>query len=1718
MLQHPHIGRHLHTLILGDYVYLQQDTVIIQDWDWTRPWCMPIELPRATLRDLPKTNENDADSLEEGERSPFPIASTPVQAASPSRRLSSGASPMSASALRLLSPKSPSQPTAVVSSSPFGAHDITSLTSRFETMADEDGGDSTHKREDNDHHDEDNDEDEDEDDGVVLTSDVSLPAVSEGPLETDPVIQLTQCLANLPRHRVRSLTIRATDTEGIPLRVAVDILHQLALTDIRTVALTIKDDELHIGTLLQLFVTLVTSIPSMEMPHAPLRSISINEGLVSLQNGALFVVHDFFCRSRPRVQLPLLSSEANEEEMATFPSQIALSAAQIRVIEEALLSLDVYVQDVVQVDPALLVMSTEATQAATASVSHKASLMWIDRFNTWCLRQRQATISQRKRDSRSLLHASTLMPSSQQQINDHDDTVHDDASAAVARKMTPTLTFYPASYVDNPLHKDPFDRIHRDLFWTSYVFALAKPELRLFATLFAHAEEAIEHVSLVNLQLTDTSLRELLTLTDLDGGGSEGTVSETRHPAAWLSHVRSLALTHNQLTDAALTSLAQTCFQEEHEAGASLTSLDVSHNGGITLLGVKTLLVALNQLKLTSLRRLVLSHTALKEDRSTQYLPPGTVLTEYYPFYKELPRRKGDDTKKPLEIELVQLLIDSLLTHAELEELLLAEHIRLDRTRLELSTNAHLLRQETQGMAMICASRPFLTHLILRQNHLQDDQVVDISAAIQFLPTLAVLDVSYNLLTNVGISLLAETLLIYGDELHVEYLDVSFNAGGFVIPNVHRALDHYFASHRPDGPGMVGTSSSSCSSLYQRRKGLSSLMVRQQDHPRGNLLGHRSAFAGGAWPMIYLHHHDEDAMHCYRPYLLIQTRPGTPLQREACQLPVGFEPEVSGGDVLVDLSGLVMDGAPAMRQQMDTFLAHAQRLFHDHQHNITTAAPMGTMSLILDHASLDASFFTTLPKYMDGLVTLSLQYANMDDTQAMHLEYALSPRLAPAVSVSVSVSVAVDGTPASSASSASSASVATATSTPLASATMSAMTHLRSLQLQGNLISDTGAQALLAYAAQPSSLALRHLSLARNALLKEVINGEALAKFVGKRPPPALHGPALLLSLDLSYTSLQDTTALLLARTLAHPHCLLEVLNVSFTQITATAAMRILQALNTNRGLKSGIRSLRSLDVSYNTLPNVMLMMVLLKLPQGFPLLETVYLMQEHLQQSTTMTTAPPSASSLNPTARSSESSLHTVSLARLLASSDPLAPSTLAAVDTTCTHEDLEMMALELLQEEALALQQVVLYPVTRTRALPPKISPLLRRLYETPVDMGVDRREPPAAAAAAAAAEVEPPLDLRQLYPTLEPCQQYFDASSRRLSIVIRQTDHTRVPLAVARTRIKNSVFQNPLYASALDVSFVFLSSAAVAPSSATATASTATHHRSSVRGGETAASSSHAASTTGSIFHDFIHAYVLGERALSQARWRSLTLIFTVLLEEDLMALCDAFRVIGGPASPATLRVFCGTFVPAAAAATTMSSSASALSLSHSLHRSQPPPSRSLAATAASKATAASSSGYSAYSATAASTSRALAPPSVASTTTPIKRYGTPTKFRSPPSSLASLSSPSSTATPAALPAASQSSRRLSSSTIAATSAALRVTNESRVPGGAATSPASRVHSIMDALCLVGGVHHVVLRELSHDLTDGFWQSWVHPHEGKRDEVEAGEAGSLRIHFTT
>lgn len=32
------------------------------------------------------------------------------------------------------------------------------------------------------------------------------------------------------------------------------------------------------------------------------------------------------------------------------------------------------------------------------------------------------------------------------------------------------------------------------------------------------------------------------------------------------------------------------------------------------------------------------------------------------------------------------------------------------------------------------------------------------------------------------------------------------------------------------------------------------------------------------------------------------------------------------------------------------------------------------------------------------------------------------------------------------------------------------------------------------------------------------------------------------------------------------------------------------------------------------------------------------------------------------------------------------------------------------------------------------------------------------------------------------------------------------------------------------------------------------------------------------------------------------------------------------------------------------------------------------------------------------------------------------------------------------------------------------------------------------------------------------DGFWQSWVHPHEGKRDEVETGEAGSLRIHFTT
>eukprot|EP01033_Poteriospumella_lacustris_P021620 gene21619-16086_t len=139
--------------------------------------------------------------------------------------------------------------------------------------------------------------------------------------------------------------------------------------------------------------------------------------------------------------------------MATFPSQIALSAAQIRVIEEALLSLDVYVQDVVQVDPALLVMSMEATQAATASVSHKASLMWIDRFNTWCLRQRQATISQRKRDSRSLLHASALMPPSQQQINDH-GTVHDVASAAVARRMTPTLTFYPASYVDNPLHKD----------------------------------------------------------------------------------------------------------------------------------------------------------------------------------------------------------------------------------------------------------------------------------------------------------------------------------------------------------------------------------------------------------------------------------------------------------------------------------------------------------------------------------------------------------------------------------------------------------------------------------------------------------------------------------------------------------------------------------------------------------------------------------------------------------------------------------------------------------------------------------------------------------------------------------------------------------------------------------------------------------------------------------------------------------------------------------------------------------------------------------------------------------------------------------------------------------------------------------------------------------------------------------------------------------------
>lgn len=1353
----------------------------------------------------------------------------------------------------------------------------------------------------------------------------------------------------------------------------------------------------------------------------------------------------------------------------------------------------------------------------------------------------------------------------------------------------PTLTFFPASYVDNPLHKDPFDRIHRDLYWTSYVFSLAKPEIRLFASLFAYAE-TIEHVSLVNLQLTDTTLRELI----MDSEGSnEDTVSEIRGPAAWLNHIRSLDLAHNQFTDAALASLAQACFQEEHEAGASLTSLDVSHNGGITLLGVKTLLLALNQLKLTSLRRLILSHTALKEDRSTKYLPPGTVLTEYYPFYKEIPRRKGDDTKKPLEIELVQLLIDSLLTHAELEELILAEHIRLDRTRLELSTNAHLLRQETQGMAMICASRPFLTHLILRHNHLQDDQVVDISAAIQFLPTLAVLDVSYNLLTNVGISLLAETLLIYGDELHVDYLDVSFNAGGFVIPNVHRALDHYFSSHRPDGPGIGSSSSSSSSSfssMYQRRKGLSSLTVRQQDHPRSGILGHRSiSTAGGAWPIIYLHH-GQDPMHCYRPYLLIQTRPCTPLQQESCQLPVEFEPEVSGGDVLVDMSGLIMDGSPTMRQQMDTFLAHAQRLFHDHQHNITTAAPMGTMSLILDHASLDANFFTTLPKYMEGLVTLSLQYANMDDTQAMHLEYALSPRLASTVSVSVSVSGVgtADGTPASSALV---IPAAAATSSSFASATMSAMTQLRSLQLQGNLISDTGAQALLAYAAQPSSLALRHLSLAHNALLKDVINGEALAKFVGKRPPPAIHGPALLLSLDLSYTSLQDTTALLIARTLAHPHCLLEVLNVSFTQITSSAAMRILLALNTNRGLKalfmdgiplaqysgssatagaaggdaataaavaggggagaaavvatttsssatnvssssttapvrfiwkhsaletlslarchlhprivhaileSGIRSLRSLDVSYNTLPNVMLMMVLLKLPQGFPLLETVYLMQEHLQQSTTTAsllssssslpqplTASSVASSLNPT-RTSESSLNTVSLARLLASSDPLAPSTLAAVDTTCTNEDLEMMALELLQEEALALKQVVLYPVTRTLALPPKISPLLRRLYETPIEMGVDNSRREHAAAAGGAAEVEP-LDLRQLYPILEPCQQYFDASSRRLSIVIRHADNTSVPLALARTRIRNSVFQNPLYATARDVSFVFLSSGAAtttAPATApsavppSAVASSTTHHRSSssVRGGDPAASTYAIASTRGSVFHDFIQTYVLGERAVSHARWRSLTLIFTVLYEEDLMMLCDAFRVIGEPASPTTLRVFCGTFVPAVAAPTTSSySSASALSLSHSQTRSSQALTTSQVA-AASKPTAMASA--SAYSATAASSSRAIVS-SAASSTTPIKRYGTPTKFRSPSSS-----------TSAALPV-SQTSRRSPSTNVvtqgatrtsAAASSLLRTTKDSNVSGGTS----SRIHSVMDALCLVGGVHHVVLRELSHDLT--------------------------------
>jgi hypothetical protein len=1530
MLANSNICRNLESLILGDFIYFQDEELIVKDWDLGRSWEMQVDSKVDAHADL------RLDELE------YDGPATPMKSITPT----------------LLSPtrKSPKI------SSPSAKTLLNCASSER----------------------------------MVFPKVIELQESNKVPIndaKTDQnssssIAQFTDGLTSFSE-RLGSVQFLATDTAGLSLSIALTLLQHLIDNKVLHLKLFIKENELDIRGLLGI----VAKLSSLSSDF----SVSVNNGIIDFRHGRIRIEQHFFCGSRPCLQFSLRNDAST------------IQPEHIRAIEDVLFSMEMYAQDMVEIDPALLSSNDSAGEMIPG---YKMSILWIDRINSWLL--------------------------------EHQDTQR----LALEAHGSTHFTFFPHVYVDNPRLKDPLESIHRDVFWSCYSLELLSEDASKLCHVL-HVHQETKELSFINIRLTDASLRKILnaSLSPL-----AVTISEDQQvddlsncaPIYFVRNVLHLDLSHNQLSDDSLLLISKVFFASSE---SNLRSLNLSYNSNFTVSGIQQLLSSIAKLKQISLTSLLLHNTVIREERNYRAWKDEMVLTDYFPFSKSIAAESDNDGKKyaakPTEVILTQAMIDLLLAHSFLDQVKLTSHIQFSSSQLEISSYSDLLRQETQGIALVCASRPYITHLLLRHNCLQDDQMVDLSAAVQFLTALEVLDVSHNVLTNSGMSLLAETLLVYGNPSTFRYVDFSYNASFFIVPNVHQAIENHF--FQTQGTGMSSTSA------WQPQRKLSYLKVLQFDNCVGDekfktklLLKNKSS-------------------NMYHPYVFVVYKPINASEEQDLLEPVAFSEDISGGDILADFSDLVISTSSG-RANVEQFLLHGQRLFHQYQHNISTNAPICTLSLILDRTILDSNFYANFSKFIGGIVTLSLESAGIDDTKAMHLEYALSRNV---TQPSVVPSQMAESTGASS------CDTSTSSLSTSASAFVPSLLSisLRSLQLQRNFITEVGAQALLACAGQSSTLSLRTLSFAENPLIRDLASGENLARFASKRLPSSLVTSPALLSLDLSYTSIEETTASLLSRTLAHPHCLLEALNVSFTQISANSGLRLLQALNTNRGLKtlamdgismrsfpsvatttdkestpnsstafnirlhwkncqlqslslrhcqlhprivhslldSGNRSLEHVDISHNSLPNVIVMMILLKLSTAFPQLQYLHLYQGTLQSS--MHWYDPRYC---PPMDQKEYGIPTIS-----------------DVNIACTREDIEMLALEILQDSEV-LKKLVLYPFEVAKDLPKRSSSLLRGLYED---------------------EKESLEHSANLYPDSEYCRHYFDASARRLSMVIREDVLVDGMEVEERQRIGRSVFQNPHYENAEEITMVILSSKLFdkeekeqshrARKESNQQPSTPkgllpSHHAQPLA--STGSTFMNTSTATGSfaskyailqLFYQSL--FFVSSQSHNQKSLQRLTWVFSVLYEEDLIGLSQVLRSAGNAIPSIQLNIFCGTFVPL------------------------------LAAHSASKVIAMPSLSY----------TRTANDASISAITgsSSVKRFSTPVKLRSPSSLTASRLSTNP-------PAAAASASNLLSNSLAVSK----------------LTPSSPHQSFVDSLCLVSGVKNFSLTELGEDISDSVWHALV------------------------